>query len=496
MTRFWAGSHFLSGIFYLLLSSSLILSCSAASDELTGVQAPAEKHAVMDIGPFLPLSTDAQAIRDAAGRQVILRGVQHHALQDVDYKGRDVAPEDYARIALWGFTVLRVAISWSRIEPARGDYDEAYLKEIRATLDAAHAAGLTVILEWHQDAWGRCSQGADGANKSIANGAPDWTCPADFVTSTFGFWELFDHLWANDNGLWDAFTAAWGHVVDRLKDHPAILGWEVMNEPQGQGGVPALERDKIFPAYRKIVPFLRDRGAEGLIFLDASILRNDSYDMYTESWSDMGADIVFAPHLYTGWLRLFLLRKGAPLEEKEKDFGLAHTQSRELGVPVWNGEWGVNFLLPTAMEDLAVHVALEDRYRMGSSFWAFERATAGQANDSVSGGQSMLDSDGNPHMNFLALLGRPYAVQTPGMLSKMHWNAEARRLSVVFQADAKIKAPLVVYVPQRVLGKAICVESATKGDWRWHFKAQGERLLIKPLAAGEYRFTIQSCNQN
>lgn len=175
---------------------------------------PAGHRADIDEGPFLPLETDGLHILDAAGRQVILRGLQHHELQDVDYIGREVLPEDYPLIASWGFTVLRMAISWSRIEPERGSYDSAYLDEIITDMDRAHNAGLTVILEWHQDLWARCSQDEDSEMRPNANGAPDWTCPEDFEFSLLGHWDLFDRLWANEDGLMDSFLEAWGVVID------------------------------------------------------------------------------------------------------------------------------------------------------------------------------------------------------------------------------------------------------------------------------------------
>ena len=164
-----------------------------------------------------------------------------------------------------------------------------------------------MILEWHQDLFGRCAEAPGTALAYSANGAPNWACPPGFAPSTFGHLALFDRLWHNDDRLLDAFIAAWAQVIQAVGESPALLGYDVINEPQGTGGSPTVERDEVYPAYRKLVPALRSAGAEGLLFLDAPELRNESPKLYTEDLSDLGPGVVFAPHLYSamdGALRL------------------------------------------------------------------------------------------------------------------------------------------------------------------------------------------------
>ncbi len=481
------------------LSLLVLSACGETEAPVDGINAPGGERAALSPGNFLPLSATPDDLRDADGRQVILRGLQHHALQDVDYFGRDVKPEDYPRIASWGFTTLRVATSWSKIEPKKGQFDTRYLAEIKGVMDLAHKAGLTVILEWHQDLWGRCAVDPKSAFAVNANGAPRWTCPAGFKpTSPLDAWAIFDNLWSNKDGLLDAFTAAWVQVLKSVGAHPALAGLDLINEPQGTGGSPVVERDKIFPAFRKVAPALRKAGAPGLIFLDATIMRNETGEMYTEPLDTIGKDLVYAPHLYSGWLLMYVLKRRVSAEEKRKDFTRAMAQARAMKLPLWNGEWGVNLNLDGALEDLWTHCALEDEFMLGSSYWAFQKAVPGQGDASISGAQSLMDEDRKVRQGALDRLSRPYPIQTPGKLTRLKYTPGTPApingsLTVGLKILQTTSAPLVIYAPRRHLGEKICLDVKGPGAWSWDELAKQERLLVKFEGTGEYSVTLRPC---
>jgi len=471
------------------MSVALLAACSGAQSR---VSAPGGERASLAEGAFAPLSTRGGDIVDAAGRTVILRALQHHGLQDVDYAGREFADTDFARVASFGFSALRMAISWSRIEPERGRYDEAYLGRIAHVLDLAAAAGPGVVLEWHQDAWGRCSQPAGTPVRQTANGAPDWTCPADYEPSLLGFYALTDRLWNDEDGLLESWIAAWTQVVSRFGRHPAVLGWDLYNEPSATGASPSPERDRIFPAMRRLVPAMRAAGAGGLFLVNAPLERNETFRMYTEPLDDLGPGAVFAPHLYSGWLLMYSLRQRVSPSDKARDFAAALAQGEALHLPVWNGEWGVNLLVDGSLEDMRTHVETEDASRVGSSYWSFSREVPGQANDSVSGGQALLDRDGRLRTDAIRLLSRPYPVQTPGRLEKFRFAFDTHTLSMELSADAAGGAPLVVYAPAVHLGDSVCLEVQGPGRWRWD-EAARERILVEFGAAGSWTVALRPC---
>ena len=137
---------------------------------------------------------------DAAGRQVMLRGVNlggdckfpypnggcDHPTdfsdhREVSFIGRpfplEEADEHFGRLRHWGFNVLRLLTTWEAVEHAGpGLYDDAYLDYLAELCARAGEHGLYLFIDFHQDVWSRMSGG---------DGAPGWTFEAvglDFTT--------------------------------------------------------------------------------------------------------------------------------------------------------------------------------------------------------------------------------------------------------------------------------------------------------------------------
>ena len=99
------------------------------------------------------------AIVDEADRQVILRGVNVNSIAEYAEDDPDLPPTvpvtdaDFESMSAQGFNVVRLLVSWSRLEPTRGKVDAAYLREIRTTVRKAAEHGLYSVIDMHQDAW-------------------------------------------------------------------------------------------------------------------------------------------------------------------------------------------------------------------------------------------------------------------------------------------------------------------------------------------------------
>ncbi len=136
---------------------------------------------------------DGTRLRDAHGREVILRGVNlggdsklpypdggTHVPTDfadhrtVSFVGRpfplEEAPRHFERLAHWGFNCLRLLTTWEAVEhEGPGRYDTAYLDYFAQIARSAGDYGFHVFVDFHQDVWSRMSGG---------DGAPGWVFDA------------------------------------------------------------------------------------------------------------------------------------------------------------------------------------------------------------------------------------------------------------------------------------------------------------------------------
>jgi len=127
---------------------------------------------------------------------------------------------------------VRVGVLFVAVEPAPGQYDDAYLGSIASTVSMLNAAGIVSLLDFHQDGYGVAFNG---------DGFPDWATltddlpivplaafPLDYARNP-ALRRAFDNFWANRPGpggigLQDRYAAAWAHVARRFRDVPGILG--------------------------------------------------------------------------------------------------------------------------------------------------------------------------------------------------------------------------------------------------------------------------------
>jgi endoglycosylceramidase len=105
-----------------------------------------------------------QYITDDQGRALILHGlnVSGSAKSSPDRVGW-AKKDDILRLSRdWGFNFERMLVLWDGLEPEKGVFDEAYLDRIQERLDWCQEAGLSVVLDMHQDLYS-IHFGGDGA---------------------------------------------------------------------------------------------------------------------------------------------------------------------------------------------------------------------------------------------------------------------------------------------------------------------------------------------
>jgi endoglycosylceramidase len=202
----------------------------------------------------MKLRTDGQLLRDDAGRHRVFHGINlvakgtalsEGSFVDRGFKGSwDEA--DIADLASRGFTLIRLGIIWAAIEPQPGEYDSDYLDWVKSQLDLIAAAGMCAVLDAHQDLY----------SQSYSDGAPPWATLTSHEFAATDLWsdaylaspavhEALDNFWANTAGpggvgLQDRFAAMWAHVAQRLGKHPAVAGYDLLNEPTPGSAAPEI----------------------------------------------------------------------------------------------------------------------------------------------------------------------------------------------------------------------------------------------------------------
>lgn len=201
--------------------------------------------------------TDGMRFVDEFGRERIFHGI------NVCDKGRKVGGTGrreydcewdealFEQFRNCGFNIIRFGITWDAVEPQPGKYNDDYLDSLAKILDKCAENGFYCYLDMHQDLYSSFED-KDG----FGDGAPAWACldgghkykAHRFVWAEGYFFnkavhKCFDSFWANaevnGRGLQDWYCDMWAHVVGKLGSHPAVIGFDVMNEPfmGSDGGV-------------------------------------------------------------------------------------------------------------------------------------------------------------------------------------------------------------------------------------------------------------------
>lgn len=339
--------------------------------------------------------TDGEFIRDEKGRVLILRGVNlANASKAPPFFPTWLEPGTFEAIAARGFNVVRFLIFWEAVEPEKGQYDESYLDAVAEKVDWAGEAGLYVILDMHQDVWGR---------KYGSDGAPVWaTLDDDLPFEKEGPWWMgynepaviraFESFWNDRDGIRSRFVEMWGHVAARFKDSETVLGYDLLNEPfQGSYGSTEEFCEKgLTPLYDALAPAIRAVDSRHLLFMEPQILTSTGLEGCIAPKERDG--IVYAPHYYDPVAKLSGIYDGDPARAAA---GLeAHAATaKALGVPWFLGEWGFGAQWEGAAGLINDQADLLASHFAGWTYWSWDHG----------GGFSLMDKDGRPIWSLDAL---------------------------------------------------------------------------------------------
>jgi len=406
-------------------------------------------------------------IRDQSGRTLVLRGI-NLGKKSPPYVP-DVTEEDFAQIASWGFNTVRFLILWAAIEPEEGVYDDAYFDRVRPYLDMAQAQDLHVILDMHQDVYGEMF-GFDGA--------PAWACPEDLVA---GF-EPYPEWWMNyftkevmacfswfwhDETIQDHFVEAWQRAVLSLGDHPAVIGFDLYNEPYpGFNWSPNFEPALLQPLYERLIMILQSAAPDAYFFVEPWVLRDYFISTYLEPMPF--ERLVYFPHYYNIPMELNSSYPGTGLTVRDWVTSVAE-EAVDLGMSMAVGEYGGNTQaqgIEGLLED--VNEALEG-YNTGGMYWEYGRGD---------GGFVILNADGSEKSAIMQAVVRSYPRRVAGELLSTDFEPGTANLAIRYVRDASIETPTEISAPSRLYPAGFSVYLSDPDTMTWTYDGDRGALTI------------------
>jgi endoglycosylceramidase len=509
-----------------LLALALLVGATAPA-RADQAPAPTPGPAAIDAGEvieLLPLQTADRRIIDAAGRDVLLRGANVNSLGEYWQGVPAIAPTipvtdaDWDAMAARGFSVVRLLITWSRVEPTRDVIDEAYLDQLDAAVTAAAERGIYTVIDMHQDAYSAHTATVDPATcppgTSPArgwDGAPAWAVRTDGLStcltsgdrnSSPAVTRAWNNFYDDVDGIRAELVEAWATVAARFAGRPEVAGYDILNEPEVSR--PAAE---LQPLYDQFVADVVDaiRAAEAaapfdhLVFVEPAIpAGNPAFGIVVPNPASTGtstANVVAAAHNYAESILV-----GLTIEQLNDVF---ESLGAVLGVPQWTGEYGFWSTDAATLERVQRYAADEDRRAWGGAWWQWRQSCGDPhavrwdgdevvSHDGTEVQLNLLDCPGNvdlgPNDAFLDVLGRGYPRAAPGSIDELVSDPATGRLLVRATATAA-GGELVVWTPTADDPEhRVVVEGLV--DVRQHAVPGGRIVTARVVAPGAFQLEI------
>jgi endoglycosylceramidase len=402
-------------------------------------------------------------------------------------RARRFTASDAGTLARLGFNVVRLGIVWEGLEPGpRGvgpnsprycgphrrptpfpsltgadPYDRATVRAYLARTDKIVAllawAGLRVVIEMHQDAWGSSFFYALGATPWNGEGAPPWaTCTGRLPLTAPTTWgqaygvpsvqAAIHHFWANDvrADLQGQFARVWQAVAGHYRDDPDVIGYEVINEPndflsrrfdselQCDYGGPVNEPRSCAVSHPTAL-------RHGLIGAIQAADPNHVVLFEPSGATDFGAPETIGitePLRFHRLALAFHIYGSASRQLRQTTSERAHTRTDQAGGPAWiMDEFGASNNAPAS----AKTVSLAGGLNLSWTYWA-----ALQLDDPTAGGpfEGLLDEQTRQPLPAQAqAMVIPYPWATAGTPGPQSFNRQTRTFEYSYAVDPGIRAP-------------------------------------------------------
>lgn len=441
--------------------------------------------------PFIPFNE--YYVTDQYGRILMLRGMSTSNFSKFSPDHLPwISESDVEREAGYGFNVSRYVISWNAIEPEKGIYGEAYLDETVKRVEWYTSRGMYVLLDMHQDLY-------SGVFGGGGNGAPPWAVRTDGIpigTYDFGdLWYLqyftpevtaaFQNFWKYEEpnkDLQDHYIKMWLKVIERFKNNPYVIGYELMNEPHpGDGRMLTnghYARVQLSAFYDRLIRAIREIDQDKWIFFEPEFFMVTGFGYKSDlprvkDYRNGEPRLVFSPHIYPPGMEAGLnygpIDKGAIQEWKNNRAADMKKHSASLFCTEFGGK---NDRPETSAQYLDQFCTMLDAMKSGWAAWSHDIfPMIGSVN------YNLFREDYSEYETFQPLI-RAYPRATAGYLRRFKFEPATSAFELDFVSDASISQPTEISLPLRRYpnGFDLRVSGAKKYEQQWD--ADKNLLLI------------------
>jgi endoglycosylceramidase len=355
-------------------------------------------------------------LTDDRGRTLTLRGWN---VEDKANRGEAalsaITEKHFRDLRAKGFDFARLLIFWDDLEPRQGQYSQTYLRGIERILNWAHRHGIQVLIDAHQDVFGPAF-GHRGIPEwaTRTDGLPFTPHPDDWFSEYFepAVQRAFTHLY-EDEDLQSAQERMWRVLADRFEHHPAVLGYDLINEPMGElregedlpTAARRIEREQLTPMYNRLADAVRTADDDTWVFVEPTPIVGEGVPTGLGRIKD--PKVVYAPHFYNT-----AMEAGADYDPSagwiESYEAAVTAYPKEQRIPVVVGEWGpLNNSLPNMSRFYREALASLNRYSSGWAGYAW----------CYGGGYCAVDDRGRFHAN-KERTAAPYAPAVAGRVGR------------------------------------------------------------------------------
>lgn len=246
------------------------------------------------------------------------------------YHDNYITREDIKFIKQSGFNSVRVPFSYRLFVTDAGPAKlegEGY-RLLDDVVDWCKKEGLYVILDMH---------GAPGGQTG------------DNIDDSWGYPFLFESAESQD-----LTVNIWRKIAERYRNEPAVIGYDLLNEPIAHYFDAAALNPKLEPLYRKIVAGIREVDRNHVIFLGGAQW-NTNFKVFGPPFDKK---LVYTFHKY--WMEV-----NKTAIQEYLDFRDKHN------VPIWMGESGEN-----TDEWISSFRTLLEQHNIGWCFWPYKKLNA------------------------------------------------------------------------------------------------------------------------